>query len=118
MLNISTSERCTPSPAFSATRKLSYLLVCLSYLVILPAASAARPEPQDALAAGKTIYQERCVFCHGAEGRGEGPSAKDMDPSPRDFVAADYKIRSTLFGSLPTDEDLYRVVAKGIPGPF
>lgn len=102
--------------ALSDMRKVAYFLFCVSCFVNPPAGWAATPESSDALAAGKTIYQKRCVFCHGAEGRGDGLSAEDMDPRPRDFAAAEYKIRSTPFGSLASDEDLYRVVAKGMPG--
>jgi mono/diheme cytochrome c family protein len=31
------------------------------------------------------IFQSRCAACHGAEGRGDGPAASNMDPRPRDF---------------------------------
>lgn len=68
------------------------------------------------LAAGKRTYQQRCVFCHGTDGRGDGPSARAMMPSPRNFVVAEYKIRSTPFGSLPTDDDLSQAIANGMPG--
>ena len=65
---------------------------------------------------GRDIYLERCFWCHGEEGRGDGPSAVGMFPRPRDFVRADYKIRSTHHGQLPTDEDLFDVVSTGLPG--
>ncbi len=69
----------------------------------------------DDLASGKKIYGARCVWCHGESGRGDGRSAESMYPRPRDFVAAEYRIRSTPHGRLPTDEDLVRIVARGIP---
>ena len=59
---------------------------------------------------------ERCFWCHGEEGRGDGPSAVGMFPRPRDLVRADYKIRSTHHGQLPTDEDLFDVLSSGLPG--
>ena len=65
---------------------------------------------------GREIYMERCFWCHGEEGRGDGPSAVGMFPRPRDLVRADYKIRSTHHGQLPTDEDLLDIVSTGIPG--
>ena len=65
---------------------------------------------------GRTIYMERCFWCHGEEGKGDGPSAVGTFPRPRDFTRADYKIRSTPHGQLPTDEDLFRVIARGLPG--
>lgn len=65
---------------------------------------------------GRKVYMERCYWCHGEEGKGDGPSAAGMFPRPRDFVRADYKIRSTPWGQLPTDEDLFRVIVRGLAG--
>lgn len=77
---------------------------------------AARPAAAQDSGAGREIYTKRCVWCHGERGLGDGPSAVGMLPRPRDFTIADYKIRSTPHGQLPTDEDLFRVVARGLPG--
>ena len=63
---------------------------------------------------GYKIYKEYCSVCHGDEGRGDGFAAKFLDPKPRDFTSGKYKIRSTT--SLPTDDDINRVITKGIPG--
>ena len=36
--------------------------------------------PDDkSIAAGKTIYIAQCLKCHGDTGKGDGPSAKDLD---------------------------------------
>lgn len=37
-------------------------------------------------------------------------------PKPRNFSAGLFKIQSTPFGSLPTDEDLFQTVSRGMPG--
>ncbi|MBI2194128.1 MAG: c-type cytochrome [Planctomycetes bacterium] len=74
------------------------------------------PSQAETLDLGRAIYMQRCFWCHGETGHGDGPSAVGMFPRPRDFVAADYKIRSTPHGHLPTDEDLLRVISRGIPG--
>ncbi len=39
-----------------------------------------------------------------------------LDPRPRDFRRAIYKIRRTPQGELPTDEDLFRIIGNGMPG--
>jgi mono/diheme cytochrome c family protein len=39
-----------------------------------------------------------------------------MNPRPRDFTRATYRLRSTPTGSLPTDADLFRTISRGIPG--
>jgi mono/diheme cytochrome c family protein len=61
------------------------------------------------------VYEKQCVACHGAEGRGEGEAAYLLYPKPRDFVAAKYALVST-WDRVPTDEDLFRTVSRGMPG--
>ena len=65
---------------------------------------------------GKAIYEERCVQCHGVDGRGNGAAAPVLTPRPRDFAAAQYKLRTTETGSVPTDDDLIRTITYGVPG--
>jgi DMSO reductase family type II enzyme heme b subunit len=72
--------------------------------------------PAEAQDQGQDLYMERCFWCHGEQGEGDGPSAIGMFPRPRDLVRADYKIRSTPQGQLPTDEDLFQVISRGLPG--
>lgn len=69
---------------------------------------------------GKRIYQNACIFCHGPKADGKGSVtfflSRDIGPHPRDLTSETYKLRTTLSGELPLDEDLYRVITKGIPG--
>lgn len=88
---------------------------CWQIIWLLTLSMAVRM-PAWAQQEGRDIYRKRCIFCHGEEGKGDGPSAAGMIPSPRDFVAAEYKFRSTGPGQLPTDEDLFRVISRGLPG--
>jgi mono/diheme cytochrome c family protein len=69
--------------------------------------------PED-VAAGKALYEDKCTQCHGAEGDGQGEMADLLDPRPRDFRRAIYKIRRTPQGELPTDEDLFRIIGNGM----
>ena len=93
-------------------------------LVMLSGASyvqAVKPEDNQATRAeGKQIYDRACVFCHGVEGKGDGPAGwfigRYKSPRPRDFTAESFKFRSTPSGELPTDQDLFRTVTQGIPG--
>ena len=64
----------------------------------------------------KQLYDTSCANCHGTDGRGHGPAADALNPQPRDFTRGTYKFRSTASGSIPTDEDLYRAIAAGLPG--
>jgi DMSO reductase family type II enzyme heme b subunit len=74
------------------------------------------PETAESIERGKRIYTKRCQVCHGEKGDGKGPVAPYLSPRPRDFVAASYKFRTTQSGEPPTDEDLFRVVTRGVPG--
>ncbi len=59
-------------------------------------------------------YRRYCVVCHGELGDGNGESAQWLDPKPRDFTLAVFKCRSTPTGTLPTDQDLYETIARGL----
>jgi len=67
-------------------------------------------------ATGRALYARYCQTCHGHEGRGDGPAADSMAPTPRDFTAGKFKFASTSPGLPPTDGDLYRTIALGVPG--
>lgn len=43
------------------------------------------PTPER-LKQGKKLYQTNCMACHGTSGRGDGPAAKSLTPSPIDLV--------------------------------
>jgi hypothetical protein len=67
------------------------------------------------------VYETACAWCHGADGRGDGPAgaaalAAYGAPRPRDFTRGRFKLRSTPSGVLPTDADLLRTIERGIPG--
>src|SRR5271155_56033 len=68
--------------------------------------------------AGKVNYRRWCVGCHGTEGNGEGNNAQWIDPKPRDFTEALFRWRSTPTGSLPTDQDLYNTITRGVVDTF
>jgi len=78
------------------------------------------PSPREAteadLAAGKALYADNCSQCHGDEGDGNGLMADLLDPRPRDFRRGIYKIRHTVQGELPTDQDLFHIISAGMPG--
>ena len=86
------------------------------FLTSVSAVAYAQTPPAAGSASGKTIYEQRCVQCHGLDGRGNGAAAPVLTPRPRDFVSAQYKLRTTETGSLPTDDDLIRSITFGVPG--
>lgn len=68
------------------------------------------------IAKGKSLYDRTCAYCHGTDGRGNGPAAPFLLPPPRDFADGVYKFRQTQSGNVPDDWDLYRSITNGIHG--
>src|SRR5580658_6001287 len=62
----------------------------------------------------KGDYRRYCVVCLGDNGDGNGESFPWIDPKPRDFQLGIFKCRSTPTGTLPTDEDLYDTITRGL----
>ncbi len=44
-----------------------------------------QPKQAPEWALGQKLFAENCSSCHGAQGRGDGPLARTLDPSPTDF---------------------------------
>jgi cytochrome c oxidase cbb3-type subunit 2 len=59
-------------------------------------------------------YRRYCAGCHGELGDGNGENAVWLDPKPRDFTIATFKCRSTPTGTLPTDQDLFNTIGRGL----
>src|SRR5438309_1600492 len=70
----------------------------------------------DTLNAGKESYTHYCRACHGDKGDGHGPAALGLRPPPRDFTQGKFKFAAVESGSLPNDDDLRRIVKKGLHG--
>jgi cytochrome c oxidase cbb3-type subunit 2 len=78
-----------------------------------PAPLALPPEPApapEALAHGRRVYEKaECRECHGRDGRGDGPSAKDLKIKPTDLTKRPFK-----GGSTP--REIVRTVVTGFDG--
>src|ERR1700691_2599402 len=63
-------------------------------------------------------YRRYCVGCHGELGDGNGENATWMEPpvlqKPRNFQLGIFKCRSTPTGTLPTDQDLFDTIGRGM----
>jgi mono/diheme cytochrome c family protein len=73
------------------------------------------PTPEDPVAMGTRLFREHCAACHGEQGAGDGPAAKFLFPRPRNFRLGGFRIVSAV-NRVPTDEDLLRVITRGLPG--
>jgi len=111
------------------TRKLIKLLLGIVACVALPNALWAQQGESHVgkyaghAAAGRQLYYRYCWGCHGFRGDGSGenwlptgsyPSEPYLNIQPRNFVTATFKCRSTPTGTLPTDEDLYNTLVRGV----
>ncbi len=62
----------------------------------------------------KYDYRRYCAGCHGELGDGQGENTPWLDPKPRNFTLATFKCRSTPTGTLPTDQDLFDTIGRGL----
>jgi len=92
-----------PAPAVAAaSAKLRWSLIGAYGLRVAP-----RRAPD--LARGKALYAANCAACHGAEGRGDGPAGKGLEPRPANFHDAARMSERSLYG-------LYNAIALGVSG--
>jgi len=94
-------------------------------LLLLPAVPARGPagttsegapgRDAAALERGLELFADKCASCHGATGRGDGPAAYLLYPRPRDLGSGTFRVVSGE-EVMPTDADLRRTIARGMPG--
>lgn len=77
---------------------------------------AAGPVWSDEGGTGHGLYRQHCAHCHGVTGDGLGPTARFLNPYPRDYRPAVFKFKSTFNPAKPTDEDLREILHNGVPG--
>lgn len=67
------------------------------------------PTPE-LLKRGQELYLGTCATCHGAEGKGDGPGGKGLNPAPRNFTqSAGWKNGFAI-------DQVYRTLDEGIKG--
>jgi high-affinity iron transporter len=67
------------------------------------------PSQAPSLARGATVYRTNCAGCHGQSGRGDGPMAAGLNPTPADLTDL-----SALQRTSPLD--FYRRISIGVVG--
>lgn len=79
---------------------------------------ATSPAPAPAVAAapdGAKLYAQHCARCHGEKGDGAGTISPLLSIPARNFGEGKFRLTTTTHGSA-SDEDLARVLRRGIPG--
>lgn len=72
-----------------------------------------QPTAATAVPDGGRLFAHNCANCHGERGDGNGTTR--LDPRARSFGEDKFKFATTANG-IPTDDDLKRVIHRGIPG--
>ena len=67
------------------------------------------PRNQPDLKHAQILYSENCAACHGENGMGNGPMARDLTPAPTNFLDVDRYRQRTLYG-------LYSTISNGVNG--
>jgi mono/diheme cytochrome c family protein len=71
----------------------SVLLGCLGVMVL--AGLALAEASQGNREAGAKIYQSNCATCHGAQGQGDGPLARNLVPPPSNLAGKATEAKNT-----------------------
>jgi len=61
------------------------VLCCLTATLIIAIVFASSIVYGNEYDKGKALYQGKCMICHGANGKGDGPAAAALSPPPKDF---------------------------------
>lgn len=89
--------------------EVSRLATALRWEVIGAYNIAVAPKRAPDLRVGGQRYAALCASCHGPQGRGDGPAAKNMDPPPANFHDASRMSQRSVYG-------LYSTISLGVGG--
>lgn len=65
-----------------------------------------RPVPLSAAEEPAAVFRDICSVCHGAGGKGDGPSSQGLEPKPADFTNCQTMAKDS-------DEVLYKIIKGG-----
>lgn len=71
-----------------------------------PEVPAPPPPPPDPAAQARTIFNTKCVVCHGDRGAGDGPGGAALNPKPRAFGDATWQ-------ASVTDDQIKKTIVEG-----
>ena len=69
----------------------------------------SKPTPE-LIEKGKNLFTTICVSCHGADGKGDGPSAASLNPKPRNFTSKEGWVNG------PKLSGIFTTLSEGISG--
>jgi mono/diheme cytochrome c family protein len=88
------------------------------FYAVDPEAIYARYADIPTLERGLALFQQNCSSCHGPYGRGNGAATQQWYGGnyPRNFWYGKFKSRSTPYGRVPEDADIFRTITRGMYG--
>jgi high-affinity iron transporter len=95
-------NKAAPPAVAAASGKLRGALVEAYKLRLAPRAAPL-------LERASALYAQHCAACHGAEGRGDGPAAKGLEPPPSSFHDLPRMAQRSVYG-------LYNTITLGVEG--
>jgi mono/diheme cytochrome c family protein len=106
----------------SSVALYSFMLVDQSKEWVVPESAKKVKNPTDKadkenMAIGKSLYSKHCQSCHGKEGYGDGPKAKELKGEVGDFSSEEFHSQSdgALFYKITTGRDDMPAFDKKIP---
>lgn len=89
--------------------EVSSAATALRWRVVEAYGIAVAPKSPPDMRRAASVYAAQCAACHGAEGKGDGPAGKGLDPAPSNFHDRDRMAQRSLYG-------LYNTVSLGVEG--
>lgn len=93
-------RRESPDAVAAASASLRHQLIAAYNVVVTPRLAPDLPR-------ARQLFAENCAACHGTNGQGDGPMARDLDPTPIDFTETERYNQRTLYG-------LYSTISAGV----
>lgn len=95
--------------ARAAASEVAARAIALRWSVIRAYDVPVTPKTAPDLRLGARLYDLQCAACHGAQGRGDGPAGKGLEPAPSDFHDAERMASRSIYG-------LYSTITFGVKG--
>lgn len=92
-----------------ASKNVAQLAQQANALLITAYPFPVAPRTVPDLVRGQSLYAAQCASCHGAEGKGDGLLAKNLEPKPIAFTDAERARTRSLMA-------LYQVISQGVEG--
>ena len=111
LLTLMVAAMCCAVPAGAAERHMMQPRVPTDKLAEARALKSPLLDSPEIVETGKALFEGKgtCFNCHGMDGRGNGPAAAQLNPSPRNF-------QHHGFWRHRTEGEIFWVIKHGSPG--